>query len=189
MGAKPPPAALPRYRPQFTPKGYRPGAPCVLLWPDAMILLEGYSDGRVGEMKALVVDDAPEVAEVIQLCFELRWPGSTVLVAGTGAEGLRLVKAENPDVVILDIGLPDMDGYQVCRQIRSFSDVPIVILTVRDQEADIARSREMGADDYITKPFSHTQFLERVRAALAKPRRGPGGPGAPPPGQARHGPR
>lgn len=131
-------------------------------------------------MRALVVDDATEVVEVIQLCFELRWPGSTVLVAPTGAEALRLARTEKPDVVILDIGLPDMDGYQVCRQIRSFSDVPIVILTVRDKDADIARAREVGADDYLTKPFSHTELLERVRTALRKPRQAGGREAAPP---------
>ena len=72
-------------------------------------------------MDVLLIDDAPELAEVISLCFEMRWPKSTILTAGTAAEGVRLARTSNPDVVILDIGLPDRDGFQVCREIRSFS--------------------------------------------------------------------
>ncbi|MFN3973868.1 MAG: response regulator transcription factor, partial [Dehalococcoidia bacterium] len=119
-------------------------------------------------MKVLVIDDAPEVVEVVSLCFELRWPDTTVLSAPDGPTGLRLLREEAPDLVILDVGLPVMDGFQVLRQIRSFSQVPIIMLTVRDADTDIARALEGGADDYITKPFSHIELLARVQAVLRR---------------------
>lgn len=115
-------------------------------------------------MKILVIDDDPDVVEVVSLCFEMRWPGAELVSAGDGASGLEAVEQENPDIVILDIGLPDIDGFEVCRRIRRFSDVPIVMLTVRDQETDIVKGLELGADDYITKPFSHIELLARVQA-------------------------
>ena len=119
-------------------------------------------------MKVLVIDDAPDLVEVVRLCFELRWPDATVLSAGDGASGLELVKAESPDVIILDIGLPDMDGYEVCREIRHWSDVPIIMLTVKSEDTDIVKGLELGADDYITKPFSHIELLARVQAVLRR---------------------
>jgi len=119
-------------------------------------------------MKVVVIDDSPDVAEVVSLCFQLRWSGATVVSASEGAKGLELIETENPDVAILDIGLPDMDGIQVLRQIRSFSQVPVIMLTVRGEDADIARCLELGADDYIVKPFSHIELLARVQAVLRR---------------------
>ena len=119
-------------------------------------------------MKVLVIDDAPDLAEVVSLCFEMRWPNSTVLSAETAEEGIRQAQATNPDVIILDIGLPDRDGFQVCREIRSFSEVPIIMLTVRSDDQDIVKGLEWGADDYITKPFSYIQFLARVQAVIRR---------------------
>ena len=119
-------------------------------------------------MKVLVIDDAPELVEVVSLCFEMRWPNSTILSAETADEGVRQVRAASPDVVILDIGLPDRDGFQVCREIRSFSDVPIIMLTVRSDDQDIVKGLEWGADDYIAKPFSYIQFLARVQAVIRR---------------------
>ena len=119
-------------------------------------------------MKVVVIDDSPDVAEVVSLCFQLRWSGATVVSASEGARGLELIETENPDVAILDIGLPDMDGIQVLRQIRSFSQVPVIMLTVRGEDADIARCLELGADDYIVKPFSHIELIARVQAVLRR---------------------
>ena len=119
-------------------------------------------------MKVVVIDDSPDVAEVVSLCFQLRWSGATVVSASEGARGLELIETENPDVAILDIGLPDMDGIQVLRQIRSFSQVPVIMLTVRGGDADIARCLELGADDYIVKPFSHIELIARVQAVLRR---------------------
>jgi len=121
-------------------------------------------------MKVVVIDDAPEIVEVVSLCFQLRWSGIKMVSASNGAEGLELIEAENPDVVILDIGLPDMDGFQVLREIRRFSQVPVIMLTVRDADTDVTRGLELGADDYITKPFSHIELIARVQAVLRRVR-------------------
>ncbi len=119
-------------------------------------------------MKVLVIEDDPGIVEVVSLCFQLRWSGTTLLSAATGAKGVELVEAESPDVLILDIGLPDMDGYQVLREVRRFSDVPVIMLTVRGEDTSVARGLELGADDYITKPFSHIELIARVQAVLRR---------------------
>jgi len=119
-------------------------------------------------MKVVVIDDSPEIIEVVSLCFQLRWSGATMVSASEGAKGVELVETENPDVVILDIGLPDMDGFQALREIRRFSQVPVIMLTVRDEDTDIARGLELGADDYVTKPFSHIELIARVQAVLRR---------------------
>ncbi|UCH43201.1 MAG: response regulator transcription factor [Dehalococcoidales bacterium] len=124
-------------------------------------------------MRVLVIDDDPDVARVISLCFKMRWPQTEVVSAVDGTEGLLLVKNKHPDVVILDIGLPEMNGYEVCYKIRSVSDVPIIMLTVRDADTDISCGLEVGADDYITKPFSHIQLLSRVQAVMRRTHRLP----------------
>jgi len=121
-------------------------------------------------MKALVIDDDRGIVEVVSICFQLRWSGASVISASDGAKGLELIEAENPDVVILDIGLPDMDGFQVLREIRRFSQVPVIMLTVRGEDTDVARGLELGADDYITKPFSHVELMARVHAVLRRTR-------------------
>jgi len=125
-------------------------------------------------MKVLVIEDDPGIIEVVSLCFQLRWSGTTVIHAESGNKGIELVETESPDVVILDIGLPDMDGYGVLREIRRFSDVPVLMLTVRGEDTDVAKGLELGADDYITKPFSHIELIARVQAVL---RRAQGLPG------------
>jgi len=119
-------------------------------------------------MKVVVIDDSPEIIEVVSLCFQLRWSGTTLVSASEGTKGLELIEAENPDVVILDIGLPDMDGFQVLREIRLFSQVPVIMLTVRGKDTDVARCLELGADDYIVKPFSHIELVARVQAVLRR---------------------
>jgi two-component system KDP operon response regulator KdpE len=119
-------------------------------------------------MKVLVIEDDPGIIEVVSLCFQLRWSGTTVVSASTGNQGLELVETESPDVVILDIGLPDVDGYQILKEIRRFSDVPVLMLTVRSEDTDVARGLELGADDYITKPFSHIELIARVQAVLRR---------------------
>jgi len=119
-------------------------------------------------MKTLVVEDEPDMAEVITLALTMHWAGCTALVAGTAASALDLAERERPDVVLLDIGLPDEDGFAVCRAIRAYSDVPIIMLTVRDTEYDKVKGLESGADDYITKPFGHLELLARIRAVLRR---------------------
>jgi len=123
---------------------------------------------KVVLMKVLVVDDEPDVIEVVSLCFGLRWPEAQVIAAPNAEEALKLVEEQSPDLILLDIMLPNMDGFQLCREIRAFSDIPIMMLTARDSEVDKVRGLEMGADDYITKPFSHLELLARIRAVLRR---------------------
>jgi two-component system response regulator VicR len=119
-------------------------------------------------MKVLVIEDDPSIIEVVSLCFQLRWSGTSVVSAENGNKGIELVETESPDVVILDIGLPDVDGYAVLKEIRRFSDVPVIMLTVRGEDTDVARGLELGADDYITKPFSHIELIARVQAVMRR---------------------
>jgi len=119
-------------------------------------------------MKVLVIEDDPGIIEVVSLCFQLRWSGINVISAPTGQKGIELVETESPEVVILDIGLPDIDGYQVLKEIRRFSDVPVLMLTVRGEDTDVAKGLELGADDYITKPFSHIELIARVQAVIRR---------------------
>ena len=121
-------------------------------------------------MKVVVIDDSPEIVEVVSLCFGLRWSGTKVISAEQGGKGLELVEAESPDVVILDVGLPDIDGFEVLREIRRFSQVAVIMLTVRGDEMDKVRGLELGADDYITKPFSHMELLARIQAVMRRTR-------------------
>lgn len=117
-------------------------------------------------MKALIIEDTSEIVDCISMSFEFRWPETTILSSDSGHRGIEMVETESPDIVILDINLPDIDGFGVLRQIRLFSDVPVIILTVRETEMDKLRGFEAGADDYIVKPFSALDFLDRVSAVL-----------------------
>ena len=119
-------------------------------------------------MRILVVDDEPDVVESVQLGFTLQWREVEVLGAGTGEEALDIVEHRHPDIVLLDVGLPDMDGFAVLREIRAFSDVPVVMLTARDDAMDKVKGLELGADDYVTKPFNHLELMARVKAVLRR---------------------
>jgi two-component system KDP operon response regulator KdpE len=124
-------------------------------------------------MKVVVIDDSPEIIEVVTLCFQLRWGSATISPANDGNKGLELIEEEKPDLVILDVGLPDMDGFQVLREIRRFSQVPVIMLTVKSEDTDIAKGLELGADDYVTKPFSHIELIARVQAVMRRARGAP----------------
>jgi DNA-binding response OmpR family regulator len=117
-------------------------------------------------MTILVVDDDRELRELIG--FVLRSAGHPVVEAGDGLEALRLHAAEKPDLVILDVNLPGIDGFEVCRRIRVDSETPVMMLTVRGEEADQVRGLDLGADDYLGKPFSPRTLLARVRALLRR---------------------
>jgi DNA-binding response OmpR family regulator len=122
----------------------------------------------------LVVDDEPNIADLIELY--LRRDGYRVVKAATGDDGLRAVQEHRPRLVVLDVGLPDMDGLEVCRRLRSTSAIPVIFLTARDTEVDRVLGLELGADDYVTKPFSPAELVARVKAVL---RRAEGGVAAP----------
>ena len=117
-------------------------------------------------MKALIVDDDLALADVIS--FTLRHAGFEVVLAHDGQAALDRWEKEAPDLVILDLNLPKLDGLTVCRRIRAHSDTPILILSVRDDEEDIVTGLQLGADDYIVKPFSPRQLVARVEAVLRR---------------------
>ncbi len=119
-------------------------------------------------MKILVIDDEVDVSEIIGLTFNLQWPGSEVIPAADGESALQLFQSQSPDVVILDVGLPGMSGFEVCRRLREVSEVPILMLTVHGEELDRLKGLGMGADDYIVKPFSPLELVARARAVLRR---------------------
>ena len=120
----------------------------------------------------VVVEDDPHIADLVDLY--LRREGFRVLLAGDGEKGLELFKQSDPWIVILDVGLPGRrDGFDVCREIRARGSVPVLFLTARDDEVDRVLGLEMGADDYLTKPFSPRELVARVRAILRRTREGP----------------
>jgi two-component system KDP operon response regulator KdpE len=131
-------------------------------------------------LKILIVEDDPDIIETISLCLDMRWAEAKLVSARSGLEGVKQARAEQPDVIIIDLGLPDIDGLEVLEKVRAFTDRPIIILTARSDEMDKIRSLEMGADDYITKPFSHTELLARIRAVIRRANPMPLGPAARP---------
>ena len=118
------------------------------------------------ETKVLVVDDEPSIVELIR--FNLEREGFKVTAAYSGGGLLDRIRAERPDLVILDIMLPGEDGLTICREIRKESNLPIIMLTAKDSETDKVLGLELGADDYITKPFSPRELIARVRAVLRR---------------------
>ncbi len=119
-------------------------------------------------MKILVVDDAPEVVEAVTVSFNLQWRETEVIGASDGESALEMIEDEHPDLVLLDIAMPGMDGYETLRRTREFSDVPVIMLTARDGVLDKVKGLELGADDYVTKPFDHLELLARVKAVLRR---------------------
>jgi len=112
----------------------------------------------------LIVDDEPQILRALKTILSANH--FQVVSASTGEQGLALAVAQPPDVIILDLTLPDMDGLQVCEQIREWSRVPIIILSVRESEKDKVAALDRGADDYLTKPFGIEELLARIRVAL-----------------------
>ena len=117
-------------------------------------------------MKILVVDDDPRLRDLVRIALERA--GHAVITAADGQAALTHVAREVPDLVVLDVGMPEMDGFEACRRIRARSDVPILFLTARDDEIDRILGLELGADDYVTKPFSPRELVARVRAILKR---------------------
>lgn len=119
-------------------------------------------------VRALVVEDAREFRELV--VEQLTEEGFGVETAADGRTAVELARTLQPDVIVLDLGLPDMDGVEVCRQVRTFSEAYVVILTFRDDEIDRLVGLSVGADDYMTKPFSPRELVARIRAMLRRPR-------------------
>ena len=118
--------------------------------------------------KVLIIEDDKEIVDFISLAFQMDWTEAELISTRLGEEGIELVENSSPDIVILDLGLPDIDGLDVLKQIRLFSTVPVVILTVKAEEGDIIKGLELGADDYIAKPFRQMEFLARLKVQLRK---------------------
>lgn len=113
---------------------------------------------------ALVVDDEPQIRRLLRVTLEAN--GYRVFDAATGNDGVAQAALRKPDVVLLDLGLPDLDGLEVLKRIREWSQVPVLILSVRDEEGEKIAALDSGADDYVTKPFNSGELLARLRAAL-----------------------
>ena len=120
----------------------------------------------MGAPTVLLVDDDRKLLPLLERGF--RYEGFDVLAAANGEEGLTLAQTGTPDVVILDIGLPALDGFEVCRHLRRRVDVPIIMLTARDDVVDKVNALDLGADDYVTKPFAFDELVARVRALLRR---------------------
>jgi two-component system alkaline phosphatase synthesis response regulator PhoP len=127
-------------------------------------------------LRILVVDDEPAVTDL--LAYNLRKSGYEPLVAADGREAVRLARQTSPDLILLDLMIPEMDGLDVCRELRKTSSVPIIMITARGEEIDRVVGLEVGADDYICKPFSVRELLARVKAVLRRAQSGgqDGGP-------------
>ena len=119
-------------------------------------------------MKVLVIEDAQEVVESIKLCLSIRWPECVVLSTPNGQTGVKMLESESPDAVILDLALLDGYGMDFLKEIRTFSDTPVLIVSAKADEMSRVKGLEYGADDYIVKPFSHTELLARIRAVLRR---------------------
>jgi two-component system KDP operon response regulator KdpE len=118
--------------------------------------------------KILIIDDEPQIRRVVRHALEVEV--RTVLEAGTGREGTDVAAAERPSLVILDLGLPDVQGSSICREIRSWSTAPIIVLSARYSDQEKVQMLDLGADDYVTKPFSTHELVARVRAQLRRAR-------------------
>ena len=120
----------------------------------------------------LVIDDEPNIRDLVQAA--LRFHGFEVSTAGSGEEGLALARSERPDLILLDVLLPDISGFDVCRRLRDEDDdVPVIYLTARDTPSDTVTGLSLGGDDYVTKPFSVEALIARVRALLRRVKRDP----------------
>ncbi len=123
----------------------------------------------------LIIEDEPSIAETVE--YALNEEGYSVILAETGRDGLDCFAVRDPGLVILDVGLPDISGFEVCREIRRISDVPVLFLTARESEIDRVVGLEIGADDYVVKPFSPREVTARVKAILRRCSEESNGPG------------
>jgi len=130
------------------------------------------ASGAAGRVRALVVDDEPALVRVVAAYLERE--GFDVTTAADGREALDRAREVEPDVVVLDVMMPGVDGVEVCRQLRTFSDAYVIMLTARAEEIDTLVGLSVGADDYMTKPFSSRVLVARIRSLLRRPRQGAG---------------
>jgi two-component system KDP operon response regulator KdpE len=119
-------------------------------------------------MKVLMIEDDAQIVDSVAWAFRMRWPDVEFLSTDSGDRGASQAREARPDLVILDLGLPDISGFEVLKNIRQFSNMPIIILTARKDEFDIVKALEAGADDYLIKPFRQMELLSRIKALLRR---------------------
>ena len=119
-------------------------------------------------VKVLIIEDDPEIIEAVLLTFQLNWPDAELISTRKGKRGIELARSENPHAVLVDLGLPDISGFEVLENIRRFSKVPILVITVRSQEEDVIKALEAEVDDYIIKPFRQRELLARIESQILK---------------------
>jgi two-component system KDP operon response regulator KdpE len=119
-------------------------------------------------MKLLVVDDDPRLREALAIGLQLQWEDAEVLTADDGERGLQAFYDHQPELVLLDVNMPGLNGFEVLREIRRVSDVPVIMLTARGEEYDQVRGLGLGADDYISKPYSHLALIARIKAVMRR---------------------
>ncbi len=119
-------------------------------------------------MKILIVDDDRSIVEAITIGLELQWQDAQVITAGDGEKGLDLFFKQSPDLTLLDVNMPRMSGWEMLKRLRELSDAPVIMLTARGEETDKVKGLELGADDYLTKPFGHLELFARIKAVLRR---------------------
>jgi DNA-binding response OmpR family regulator len=119
-------------------------------------------------VKILIIEDDKPIVETIILIGQVRWPDMQVVYSSKGEMGIEMAETETPDVIILDLGLPDMNGFDVLKGIRAFSDVPIIILSVKGEESNKVIGLDLGADDYVVKPFGPLELLARINSVVRR---------------------
>ena len=119
-------------------------------------------------MKVLVIEDDAEIVEFISIAFDVGWPGAEIISTHQGNTGVKLAKTEAPDAILLDLALPDISGFDVLKQIRAFSKVPVIIESVKRSEANIVKGLDFGANAYIVKPFGQFELLARTKTVLRR---------------------
>jgi CheY-like chemotaxis protein len=118
---------------------------------------------KFGKIKVAVIEDDKHIREAIRLFFKIYWPEADVEFAAGGEDGVKLVKNKNRDIVLLDLGLPDISGFEVLNWIRNFSDIPIIILTAAHEKELVIKAIQSGANDYVVKPFKQMDLMPRIR--------------------------
>jgi two-component system KDP operon response regulator KdpE len=119
-------------------------------------------------MKILIVDDERSIVEAIAIGLELQWQDVQVISAFDGEQGWHMFTEESPDLTLLDVNLPRLSGWDMLKRVREVSDAPVIMLTARGEELDKVKGLELGADDYLTKPFSHLELFARIKAVLRR---------------------
>jgi two-component system KDP operon response regulator KdpE len=117
-------------------------------------------------MKVLIIEDDDIIIDTIRLTFQIGWQSAQIISTKFGEEGIQLVETQTPDIIILDLGLPDISGFEVIKSIRLFSNIPLIVLTVQTDENITIKALELGANDYICKPFRQLELLARIKTAI-----------------------